>query len=66
MPKKVFLATNISKILSGPILMKYKDPGCPTIFCTIGQMEINRALIDLGASINFLLSQYTSNLSWAS
>ena len=30
-PKKVFLATNISEILSGPILAKYKDPGCPKI-----------------------------------
>ena len=34
MPKKVFLATNISEILSGPILVKYKDPGCPTISYT--------------------------------
>ena len=34
-PKKVFLATNISEILSGPIPVKYKDPRCPTISCTI-------------------------------
>ena len=27
-PKKVFLATNISELLSGPIPVKYKDPGC--------------------------------------
>ena len=26
-PKKVFLATNISEILFGPIPVKYKDPG---------------------------------------
>ena len=26
-PKKVFLATNISELLSGPIPVKYKDPG---------------------------------------
>jgi len=26
-PNKVFLATNISKLLSGPIPVKYKDPG---------------------------------------
>jgi len=25
-PKKVFLATNISEILFGPISVKYKDP----------------------------------------
>ena len=57
--KKVFLATNISEILSGPIPVKYKDPRCPTTSCTIGQTEINRALLDLGASINLLpLSVY--------
>ena len=33
-PKKVFLATNISELLSGPIPVKYKDSGCPTIACT--------------------------------
>jgi len=53
-PQKVFLATNISELLSGPIPAKYKDPGCPTIACTIGQAEISRALLDLGASINLL------------
>ena len=53
-PKKVFLATNISELLSNQIPIKYKDPGCPTISCTIGRAEINRALLDLGASINLL------------
>jgi len=58
-PKKEFLATNISELLSGPISVKYKDPECPTISWTIGQTEISRALIDLGASINLLsLSVY--------
>ena len=36
------------------ILVKYKDPGCPTVSCTIGQTEISRALLDLGTSINLL------------
>ena len=53
-PKKVFLATNISELLSGPITVKYKDPDCPTIPDTIGQAEISHALLDLGASINLL------------
>ena len=30
-PKKVFFDTNISKLLTGPIPVKYKDPGCPII-----------------------------------
>ena len=34
--KKVFLTTNISELMSGPILVKYKDPRCPTIAYTIG------------------------------
>ena len=45
---------NVSELLSGSILVKYKDPGCPTIACTIGQTTINRAMLDLGASINLL------------
>ena len=53
-PKKIFLATNISRLLSNQIPVKYKDPGCPTISCTIGQTKINRALLDLEASINLL------------
>ena len=58
-PKKVFLVTNISELLSGPIPVKYKDPCCPTIACTIGQAEISHALLDLGVSINLLpLSVY--------
>ena len=53
-PKKVFLFTNISELLSGLIPVKYKDPGYPTITYTIGQAEISRALLDLGVSINLL------------
>jgi len=52
--KKVFLATNISELLSGLIPVKYNDSNCPTIACTIGQAEISHALLHLGASINLL------------
>ena len=52
--QKVFLATNISELLSGPNRVKYKDPGCPTIACTLGQTTINRALLDLRGIINLL------------
>ena len=54
-PKKVFLATNIS---SGSIPIKYKDLGYPTIACTIGQAEISHALLHFGASINLLFLVY--------
>ena len=53
--KRIFLATNISELLYNQIPVKYKDTSCPFIFHTIGQVEINRALLDLGASINLLL-----------
>jgi hypothetical protein len=33
---------------------KFKDPGAPTISCIIGQKEIDKALLDLGAGINLL------------
>ena len=52
--KKFFLASNISELLTGPILVKYKDPGSPAISCIIGQTTINQTLLDLGASINLL------------
>jgi hypothetical protein len=34
--------------------LKYKDPGCPTILCFIGEHKIEKALLDLGASVNLL------------
>ena len=34
--------------------VKYKDPGCPTLSCTIGTTVIDKALLDLGASVNLL------------
>jgi len=64
-PKMVFHATNISELLFGSILVKYKDPGCPTIACTIGQTIINMALLDLGASINLLPFFVYQHSGWA-
>jgi len=36
------------------MLVKYKDPGCPTISCIIRTVVIDKALLDLGASVNLL------------
>ncbi|KAL3566429.1 hypothetical protein D5086_031844 [Populus alba] len=52
--KKAFLAEQVSVILQNNNALKYKDPGCPTISCFIGQHKIERALLDLGASVNLL------------
>ncbi|KAL9368337.1 hypothetical protein Peur_039536 [Populus x canadensis] len=54
MKKKAFLAEQVSVILQNNNALKYKDPGCPTISCFIGEHKIERALLDLGASVNLL------------
>ncbi|KAL3579616.1 hypothetical protein D5086_017451 [Populus alba] len=52
--KKAFLAEQVSVILQNNNALKYKDPGCPTISCFIGEHKIERALLDLGANVNLL------------
>jgi len=52
--KKAFLAEQVSVILQNNNALKYKNPGCPTISCFIGEHKIERALLDLGASVNLL------------
>jgi len=53
-PKIAFLTANTCSILSNLAPIKYKDPGCPTIGCRIGNTHISHALLDLGASVNLL------------
>ena len=50
--KKAFLAEQVSVILQNNNALKYKDPGYPTISCFIREYKIERALLDLGASVN--------------
>jgi hypothetical protein len=53
-PKKVCLTEQVSSILQCRLPIKYKDPRCPTISCTVGVSHIEKALLDLGASVNLL------------
>ena len=53
-PRKAFLASNASSIISHQIPVKYKDPNCPTISIVKGHQFIPRVLLDLGASVNLL------------
>jgi len=53
-PKKVCLTEQVSSILQCRLLIKYKDPGCPTISCTIGVSHFEKALLNLGASVSLL------------
>ena len=52
--KSVFMAEQVSTIMSTNSKLKYKDPDCPTISCIIGDHKIEHALLDLGASVNLL------------
>ncbi|XP_059639073.1 uncharacterized protein LOC132281378 [Cornus florida] len=53
-PKKVLLTEQVSSIIQHCTAPKFKDPGAPTISCTIGNHQVERALLDLGASVNLL------------
>ena len=50
--KKAFLTEQVSAILQCKTLVKYKDPGCPTILVNIGGTYVEKALLDLEASVN--------------
>lgn len=52
--KKVFLTEQVSSLFESTLPPKYNDPGCPTISITIGGKVIEKALLDLGASVNLL------------
>ena len=52
--KKAFLIEQVSVIIQYKTLMKYKDPGCPTISVNIRGTCVEKALLDLGASVNLL------------
>ncbi|XP_026428584.1 uncharacterized protein LOC113324479 [Papaver somniferum] len=52
--KKSFLIEQVSSIITYNTPPKYKDPGCSTISCVIGDQAIKHALVDLGASVNLL------------
>ena len=52
--KKAFLTDQVSAIIQSKTPVKYKDPGSPTISVNIGGTCIDKALWDLGASVNLL------------
>ena len=52
--KKAFLTEQVSAIIQSKTTVKYKDPGSPTISVNIGGTCIDKALLDLGASVKLL------------
>ncbi|GAV57213.1 hypothetical protein CFOL_v3_00751 [Cephalotus follicularis] len=55
-PKTVHLTEQVSAVLSNKLPPKLKDPEAPHISCKIGNLLIDRALLDLGVSVNILPS----------
>ena len=53
--KKAFRTEQVSSIIHYKTLLKYQDLGSPTISVNIGGTCIDKALLDLGASVNLLL-----------
>ena len=51
---KKALIEQVNAIIQNNRPPKFKDPGCPTISCVIGNSKIEKALLDLGASVNLL------------
>ena len=52
--KKAFLTKQVSAIMQCKTPVKYKDLGYPTISVNIGGTCVEKALLDLGASVNLL------------
>ena len=52
--KKAFLTEQVSAIIQCKTPIKYQDPGYPTISVNIGGTCVEKALLDLGASVNLL------------
>ncbi|KAD3066772.1 hypothetical protein E3N88_34652 [Mikania micrantha] len=53
-PKKVDLTENVSAVLTGILPPKLQDPGTPLMPIQVGDFKIQRALLDLGASVSIL------------
>ncbi|CAN6447669.1 unnamed protein product [Victoria cruziana] len=50
----VILNEQVSQIIQQRIPLKMADPGTPIIPCSVGHIKVERALLDLGASVNVL------------
>ena len=48
------MGENVSALLQKKLPPKYKDPGMFIIPCKIGNTKFERAILDLGASINVM------------
>ena len=49
-----FMTEQSTSLIRNNLPLKYKDPGSPTISIVVGKSKLERALVDLGASVNLL------------
>ncbi|XP_035832022.1 uncharacterized protein LOC118481043 [Helianthus annuus] len=52
MPKRVDLTEQVSAVLNGELPPKLKDPGTPLINIQVGNFQMAKALLDLGAGVH--------------
>ncbi|XP_031096961.1 uncharacterized protein LOC116001211 [Ipomoea triloba] len=52
--EKVIMGKNVSTVIQSKLPEKCKDPGMFTIPCMIGDTRLEKAMLDLGASINVM------------
>ncbi|XP_068322610.1 uncharacterized protein [Pyrus communis] len=52
--EEVMLSETVSAVLQRKLPSKLKDPGSFTVMCIIGERKFERALLDLGASVNLM------------
>ncbi|XP_040956115.1 uncharacterized protein [Gossypium hirsutum] len=52
--EKISLGENVSAVFQKKLPTKCKDPGMFSIPCKIGDLKLDRAILDLGASINVM------------
>ncbi|GAV63041.1 hypothetical protein CFOL_v3_06563 [Cephalotus follicularis] len=57
-PKTVHLTEQASAVISNKFPPKFKGLGTPLISCKIGNLKIERGLLDLGANVNILPSSF--------
>ncbi|CAN6476556.1 unnamed protein product [Victoria cruziana] len=53
-PECVLLSEETSSLHQRRLPPKLEDPGAPIILCVLGNIRVERALLDLGASVNIL------------
>ncbi|XP_024046444.1 uncharacterized protein LOC112100833 [Citrus clementina] len=61
--EKVHMGENVSAVLQKKLPPKCEDPGMFTIPCKIGSVRVEKALLDLGASINVMPRSIYSSLN---